>query len=199
MLSEETVAADPIAQFESWYQEAIDNEVLFHDAMHLGTVTSKGTPSGRIVLLRGVDSLGFTFFTNYNSRKGKELAENTNASLTFFWPAMKRQIRIEGTVTKTSAERSDEYFRSRPRGSRLGAAASPQSDVIDSRSILEDSFKELESKYEGGEVPRPDHWGGFTLNPSRIEFWQDVPDRLHDRILYEIQDDTVWKISRLAP
>jgi len=198
MLNEDSVSKDPIEQFNSWYQEAIDQEVLFYDAMHLATVASDGRPSGRVVLLRGVDDSGFTFYTNYESRKGKELAENENASLTFFWPAMKRQIRIEGTVTKTSTETSDAYFQSRPRGSRLGAAASPQSEVIDSRAILEDGYAELEKKYEGEEVPRPEQWGGFVVNPYRIEFWQDVPDRLHDRILYE-RIDGAWKISRLAP
>ena len=199
MLSEETVSADPITQFNSWYREAIDQEVLFHDAMHLGTVSSEGIPAGRVVLLRGVDENGFVFYTNYNSRKGRELAANSHASLTFFWPEMKRQIRIEGTVAKTSNQQSDTYFQSRPRGSQLGAAASPQSEVIDSRSFLQEGYEELARKYEGAEVPRPAHWGGLCVNPNLIEFWQDVPDRLHDRILYERREGSVWKISRLAP
>ena len=199
MLSKETVSADPITQFNSWYREAIDQEVLFHDAMHLGTVSSEGIPAGRVVLLRGIDENGFVFYTNYNSRKGRELAANPHASLTFFWPEMKRQIRIEGTVAKTSNQQSDTYFQSRPRGSQLGAVASPQSEVINSRSFLQEGYEELARKYEGAEVPRPAQWGGFCVSPHRIEFWQNVPDRLHDRILYERTEGSVWKISRLAP
>ena len=199
MLSETTVAKDPITQFNDWYKEAIDLKVLFYDAMHLATISSKGTPSGRIVLLRGVNDEGFTFFTNYESRKGKELAENPHASLTFFWTEMKRQIRIEGSVTKTTAEVSDKYFNSRPRGSRLGAIASPQSEIITSRSVLEEQYEAAEKEFEGEDPKRPDHWGGYCLDPVYIEFWQDVPDRLHDRILYEKQEDGSWKISRLAP
>jgi pyridoxamine-phosphate oxidase len=199
MLSKETVSADPITQFNSWYREAIDQEVLFHDAMHLGTVSSEGIPAGRVVLLRGIDENGFVFYTNYNSRKGRDLAANPHAALTFFWPEMKRQIRIEGTVAKTSNQQSDTYFQSRPRGSQLGAVASPQSEVIDSRSFLQEGYEELARKYEGAEVPRPAQWGGFCVSPHRIEFWQNVPDRLHDRILYERTEGSVWKISRLAP
>ena len=199
MFSKETVSDDPITQFNRWYQEARDLDILFYDAMHLATVSAEGTPSGRIVLLRGVDKSGFTFYTNYNSRKGRELSENIRASLTFFWPAIKRQIRIEGVVSKTSGEQSDTYFQSRPRGSRIGAIVSPQSEIIDSRKILEDGYREIEKKYEGQELSRPGHWGGYCVEPTRIEFWQDVPDRLHDRILYEKQKDASWKISRLAP
>jgi len=199
MLSEETVAADPITQFNYWYEEAIAQDILFYDAMHLSTVSSASAPTGRIVLLRGFDKAGFVFYTNYNSQKGEELASNANAALTFFWPAMKRQIRIEGTVVKTSSEQSDAYFKSRPRGSKLGAVVSPQSEVIDSRAVLEEGYEALVKKYEGVEVPRPDHWGGYCLKPARVEFWQDVPNRLHDRILYERQNDDSWKISRLAP
>ena len=163
MLNEDTVSADPFAQFHTWYQEAIDQGVLFHDAMHLGTVSSEGSPAGRVVLLRGIDENGFVFYTNYNSRKGRELAANSHASLTFFWPEMKRQIRIEGTVAKTSNQQSDTYFQSRPRGSQLGAAASPQSEVIDSRSFLQEGYEELARKYEGAEVPRPAHWAACVL------------------------------------
>ena len=199
MLSKENISANPISQFNTWYQAAIDQKVLFHDAMHLGTVSSDGRPAGRIVLIRGVDENGFVFYTNYNSRKGRELADNPHASLTFFWPEMKRQVRVEGRVAKTSEQQSDNYFQSRPRGSQLGAAASPQSEVIDSRSFLQEGYEELASKYEGDEVPRPVHWGGFCVNPQRIEFWQDVPDRLHDRILYERTEGGIWEISRLAP
>ncbi|MBL4733778.1 MAG: pyridoxamine 5'-phosphate oxidase [Flavobacteriales bacterium] len=199
MLSEENVSNDPILQFKTWYQEAIDQGVLFFDAMHLATVSADGKPSGRIVLLRGVDESGFTFYTNYKSRKGQDLGENCNGSLTFFWPAMKRQIRIEGTVTKASTKASDTYFQSRPRGSRISAIVSPQSETIESRLILEEGFQATEKKFEGQDLPRPEHWGGYCLNPSRIEFWQDVPDRLHDRILYEKEGDSSWKISRLAP
>jgi len=199
MLSRQNVLANPISQFKTWYQAAIEQEVLFQDAMHLGTVSSDGMPAGRIVLLRGVDENGFVFYTNYHSRKGHELADNPHASLTFFWPEMKRQIRIEGAVARTSELQSDNYFKSRPRGSQLGAAASPQSEVIDSRSFLQEGYEELVRKYEGDDVPRPAHWGGFCVNPQRIEFWQDVPDRLHDRMLYERTEAGIWEISRLAP
>jgi pyridoxamine 5'-phosphate oxidase len=167
--------------------------------MTLATATAQGKPSARLVLLKHADEQGFVFYTNYNSQKAKELAENPFAALVFFWPPHERQVRLEGEVSKTSALESDEYFSTRPRESQLGALASPQSEVIADREYLERRFAELERQYEGREVERPEHWGGFRLQPTRIEFWKGRPGRLHDRLLYERQADGRWSISRLAP
>ena len=199
VLDESTVKNNPIEQFKDWFQDAIDAKLPYHDAMNLSTVSDDGKPSGRIVLLRGVDESGFVFYTNYHSRKAGQLAGNPNAALTFFWLGLERQVRIEGSVVKTSAEQSDKYFASRPRGSQIGAAASPQSMVLESREELEKRVGELYTEFEGKDVPRPQHWGGYCLKPVRIEFWNNVPDRLHDRLLFTLQEDNSWKLERLAP
>ncbi|PCH98974.1 MAG: pyridoxamine 5'-phosphate oxidase [Bacteroidetes bacterium] len=199
ILNEDTVNSNPIEQFKAWFQDAIDADLPYHDAMNLSTVSDDGKPSGRIVLLRGVDEKGFVFYTNYHSRKAGQLEGNPNAALTFFWLGLERQVRVEGSVTKTTVEQSDEYFASRSRGSQIGAAASPQSFVIESREDLDKRVGELITELDGSSVPRPQHWGGYCLKPIRIEFWNNVPDRLHDRLLFTLQDDSSWKTERLAP
>ena len=198
-LDENLVNPNPIKQFEEWFQAAIDAKLPLPEAMSLATVNREGKPSARMVLLKQVDQSGFVFFTNYRSSKAKELETNANAALVFFWPQLERQVRVEGTVTKTSAEESQEYFASRPRGSQIGAWASPQSQVIATRAELEQRQAELEELYRGREVEWPEHWGGFCLRPDRIEFWKGRSDRLHDRLLYERQPDESWSIKRLAP
>ena len=199
ILDENLVNPNPIKQFEEWFQAAIDAKLPLPEAMSLATVNREGKPSARMVLLKHVDQSGFVFFTNYRSSKAKELETNANAALVFFWPQLERQVRVEGTVTKTSAEESQEYFASRPRGSQIGAWASPQSQVIATRAELEQRQAELEELYRGREVEWPEHWGGFCLRPDRIEFWKGRSDRLHDRLLYERQPDESWSIKRLAP
>ena len=199
ILDENLVNPNPIKQFEEWFQAAIDAKLPLPEAMSLATVNREGKPSARMVLLKQVDQSGFVFFTNYRSSKAKELETNANAALVFFWPQLERQVRVEGTVTKTSAEESQEYFASRPRGSQIGAWASPQSQVIATRAELEQRQAELEELYRGREVEWPEHWGGFCLRPDRIEFWKGRSDRLHDRLLYERQPDESWSIKRLAP
>jgi pyridoxamine 5'-phosphate oxidase len=180
-------------------QEAIQAKVHEANAMHLSTVDGSGRPSGRIVLLRGLDAGGFVFFTNYESKKGKQLLENPFVALTFFWPELERQVRIEGKIEKISANESDEYFFSRPRGNRLGAWASPQSQVIGSREELDRLTALLEAQYPGDTpIPRPAHWGGYRVVPELIEFWQGRASRLHDRIQYK-QLPSGWMIERLAP
>lgn len=201
------VDANPIHQFERWFQEAIDAEVLEPNAMTLCTIDPDGRPSARIVLIKGIDQRGLTFFTNYLSRKGKALERHPQASVVFFWPELERQVRIEGRVEKVVAEESDEYFQSRPIKSKLGAWASPQSEVIPNREWLELRQKNLESTFPAEssvEPPRPDHWGGYRLMPDRFEFWQGRRSRLHDRLYYQREgrlDRTPadWAISRLAP
>lgn len=199
ILDENLVNPNPIKQFEEWFRAAIDAKLPLPEAMSLATVNCEGKPSARMVLLKHVDQSGFVFFTNYRSSKAKELETNANAALVFFWPQLERQVRVEGTVTKTSAEESQEYFASRPRGSQIGAWASPQSQVIATRAELEQRQAELEELYRGREVEWPEHWGGFCLRPDRIEFWKGRSDRLHDRLLYERQPDESWSIKRLAP
>jgi len=197
-LSRATVAADPFAQFAVWFDEAVAGEIFEPNAMHLGTASLDAIPSGRTVLLKGFDALGFIFFTNYTSRKGRELAANPSCYLHFFWKELERQVMISGTASKTSAEESDEYFASRPYQSQIGALASEQSSAIESREVLEQRFVELKAKYSEGSVPRPEHWGGFRVTPTEFEFWQGRRSRLHDRIRYTRSDDR-WNIDRISP
>jgi len=190
---------DPFGQFDKWFQQAIDAKLPEPNAMTLATVDSRGRPSSRIVLIKGVDERGFVFFTNYESRKGRELDANPHASLLFHWIELERQVRIEGRVVKTDAQQSDAYFVSRPLESRIGAWASNQSQVIESRSQLEVREREISLQY-GENPPRPPHWGGYRLVPDAIEFWQGRPSRLHDRLLFTRADESSnWQIARLSP
>lgn len=193
------VDQDPIVQFNNWLNEAIAAEVLEPTAMVLSTVSAEGRPSSRVMLLKGVEEKSFVFFTNYKSRKGNTIGENAYVALNFFWAELERQVRIEGKVEKVEPVVSDEYFHSRPIGSRIGAHVSPQSQKIPDRQFLENKVKSLSEEFEGKKVPRPDHWGGFRVVPNRIEFWQGRPSRLHDRILFESTEKGSWEISRLAP
>lgn len=197
-LDEKEVSANPFDQFTKWWDDAVNSEITEVNAMTLATSTPDGIPAARIVLLKGYDANGFVFFTNYLSNKGSEMATNSNVALLFFWKELERQVRIDGVVEKVSATESDEYFYSRPVGSRIGAWASPQSTVIAKREVIEKNVEELEKKYASGEVPRPDHWGGYRVKPKSIEFWQGRSSRLHDRIRYR-KDGSVWIIERLAP
>jgi pyridoxamine 5'-phosphate oxidase len=197
-LDEADVAPNPIDQFRSWMQEAIDAGLTFPNAMTLATATREGVPSARIVLLKGIDARGFVFFTNYESRKGRELAENPRAALVFYWQELGRQVRVEGEVAALPIEESEGYFRSRPRGSRLAAWASRQSQVITSRGALEERFSDLASAYQEQEIPVPPFWGGFLVTPDVIEMWQGRRDRLHDRVRYR-KDEGSWLRERLAP
>jgi pyridoxamine 5'-phosphate oxidase len=195
------VDSDPVRQFETWFAQALDAQIPEPNAMTLATVDANGRPSARIVLIKGVDERGFVFFTNYDSRKGRELAGNPAASLLFHWIELERQVRIEGHVQKTSAEESDTYYHSRPLGSRIGAWASDQSQPLANREALEAREREIAAKY-GEEPPRPPHWGGYRLVPDVIEFWQGRPSRLHDRIVYSRKSASAgeaWNITRLAP
>ena len=200
-LDERNVAANPIRQFQRWFDEALDRRLPMADAMALCTATNDGKPSARMVLLKGLAESGFVFYTNYRSRKARELDSNPFAALVFYWEPLERQVRVEGKVSRISAAESDEYFQTRPRESQLGAIASPQSEIIESRDVLEKRFRELEKEYQDESQPvvRPDHWGGYRLKPERIEFWKGRPGRLHDRLLYELQADGKWRITRLAP
>ena len=190
---------DPIRQFQAWYREAAATPMREPTAMTLATATPDGRPSARIVLLKAVDDRGFVFFTNYQSRKGGELEHNPWAALVFHWPDLVRQVRVEGRVAKVSDEESDAYFKTRPRGSQLGAWASEQSRAIKSRADLERRVQAVEATYEDREIPRPPHWGGLRLVPVAIEFWQGRLDRLHDRVLYSRADDGGWTRERLSP
>lgn len=197
-LSEAALATDPISQFRQWFEEASRTEHHDVNVMTLATADADGRPSARIVLLKGVDD-GFVFYTNYESHKGRELAENPNAAVVFWWPTMARQVRVEGSVEKVAAEESEAYFRSRPRGSRIGAIASPQSRVIESRAMLAQQVTALEEEYkEREDIPRPDHWGGYRLRPVLVEFWQGRESRLHDRLQYRREGDA-WIVERLGP
>jgi pyridoxamine 5'-phosphate oxidase len=198
-LSENSVKADPIKQFTLWFDEAQEAKVPEQNAMTLSTATHDGRPSARIVLLKGYSDAGFVFFTNYLSRKGKEIGKNPMGALTFFWPSLERQVRIEGVLEKVSKEESERYFHSRPKDSQVGAMASPQSQEIPDRAFLEKKWEELIAAYDGKEVPKPSYWGGYLLKPRLIEFWQGRPSRLHDRILYKKIDNKNWKKVRLAP
>ncbi len=198
-LSEKDAEASPIQQFSKWWDEAVASEIDEVNAMTLATASSDGVPSARIVLLKDYDTNGFTFFTNYSSFKGQQLAENPKACLVFFWKELERQVRITGLIEKINTGASDEYFNSRPVGSQIGALASPQSQVIESREWLDDHYKELENELEGKQLQRPSHWGGYIVKPVIIEFWQGRPSRLHDRLQYTLQENGEWKIERLAP
>jgi pyridoxamine 5'-phosphate oxidase len=193
------VDRNPFRQFDAWFAQAVDAKLPEPNTMTLATVDSRGRPSARIVLIKGVDERGFMFFTNYESRKGRELADNPHASLLFYWIELERQVRIEGTVVKASAAESDQYYESRPLGSRIGAWASEQSQVIESRAVLEAREREISAKY-GEHPPRPPHWGGYRLIPDAIEFWQGRPSRLHDRLLYtRAVEGGDWQLARLSP
>ena len=198
-LNETEVSDDPFQQFSDWWQQAIESKIDEVNAMTLATASLEGVPSARIVLLKGYDKSGFVFYTNYESAKGQELAENPRASLLFFWKELERQVRITGLVEKVSAAENDEYFLSRPTGSQIGAWASPQSHVIENRNWLENKVKELEAKFSSEQLTRPAHWGGYRVKPVIVEFWQGRSSRLHDRIQYSLQENNSWKIERLAP
>lgn len=197
-LEEEKVAAHPVEQFETWWAQVLQSEIVEPNAMTLATASCDGMPSARIVLLKDFDKKGFVFFTNYKSYKGEQLAENPKACLVFFWKELERQVRIVGLVSKLGIAENDEYFSSRPEGSRLGAIASPQSQVIESRSWLDERYQALINE-RGTDTPRPQHWGGYLVQPVIIEFWQGRQSRLHDRIQYTLEEGGKWKIERLAP
>lgn len=197
-LMEEDVADDPIAQFTKWWGEAVNSKIEEVNAMALATVTPDGTPSARIVLLKGLTSEGFLFFTNYLSNKGKELAENPKAALVFFWKELERQVRIEGTAEKVSEAESEAYFSSRPVASKIGAWASAQSTPITGRNVIEENVMKFKAQFGEENIPKPPHWGGYIVKPMKVEFWQGRSSRLHDRILYSKQNEK-WKIERLAP
>lgn len=221
-LDREDLRANPIDQFQTWFaaaaqargktrwrkigialydvwQAVLGNTRVEVNAMTLATVSPEGKPSARTVLLKGADARGFIFFTNYDSRKGRELAANQNAALTFFWPELERQICIAGTVAKVSREETETYFKSRPKGSRIGAWASNQSSVVADRAVLEKDWQEIAAKFPGDDVPVPPNWGGYVLRPERIEFWQGRASRMHDRFCYTRQPDDSWRIERLSP
>ena len=197
-LAESEVSKSPFDQFSIWWEEAVQSAIVEVNAMALSTVSLEGRPSSRIVLLKGYNKEGFVFFTNYTSHKGNQIEHNQHVSLLFFWKELERQVRIEGIASKIAAEESDAYFNSRPVGSQLGAWASPQSQKIADRDILNQELEKVSAQFQEQEIPRPPHWGGYRVQPTSIEFWQGRSSRLHDRILYE-QVDQSWQISRLAP
>jgi pyridoxamine 5'-phosphate oxidase len=198
-LGDTPINRDPVKQFQDWLNAAVTARLLLPESMTLATVTSDGKPSARMVLLKKVDDKGFVFFTNYRSAKARELDNNPYAALVFFWPQLEKQVRIEGKVVRTSAAESREYFETRPRESQIGAWASPQSEVITGRDVLEKRKDELEEYYRDRAIDCPEHWGGYRLTAERIEFWKGRTGRLHDRILYEREADGSWSIKRLAP
>ncbi len=198
-LNEDSAEADPIAQFRRWFDEALAAEVLDPNAMTLATASPAGHPSARIVLLKGFDADGFALYTNYESRKAQELEANPWAALVFWWGVLERQVRVEGQVERVAERDSDAYFGSRPRGSRLGAWASPQSRVIAGRDVLESRLEEAEARFPDESVPRPSYWGGYRVRPEAVEFWQGRPSRLHDRLRYRRAEEGVWLVERLAP
>lgn len=198
-LSEGDIDKDPLKQFDKWWQEAVTSTIDEVNAMTLATASADGVPSARVVLLKGFSQDGFIFFTNYDSYKGKQLMENPKACLVLYWKELERQVRITGMVQKISDQENDEYFRSRPLGSQLGASVSPQSNVIENREWLETRYRDLEKNVKNGEVQRPENWGGYIVKPVIIEFWQGRPSRLHDRIEYSLQENGEWQAVRLAP
>jgi len=201
-LSDVVALPDPIRQFDLWWNEALSSHIDEANAMTLATVSPEGLPDGRIVLLKGYDAKGFVFFSNYESAKGKDLAAHPQACLVFFWKELERQVRISGHVERVSPEESDAYYHSRPAGSQIGAWASPQSQVIWSRQVLEENVREYTERFGEGVIPRPPHWGGYRVVPGALEFWQGRPSRLHDRLLYTYQEGPSgphWAIQRLAP
>jgi pyridoxamine 5'-phosphate oxidase len=197
-LDEKTIDRDPIRQFQTWFNDAFEAKLPLPEAMTLATATRDGKPSARMVLLKQVDHDGFVFYTNYNSAKAEQLNANPHAALVFYWAKLDRQVRIEGSISRTSREESLAYFATRPRESQIGAWASEQSEAISSRTVLEERAAELEQQYRDREVECPEHWGGYRLKPERIEFWKSRVGRLHDRILYQREGDS-WTITRLAP
>jgi pyridoxamine-phosphate oxidase len=198
-LNKEDVLENPVDQFSVWFKESLKAEVHESNAMTLSTVKANNRPSSRVVLLKGIESRKFLFYSNYLSNKGKELADNPFGALNFFWRELERQVRIEGKIELLSAKQSDQYFNSRPRGSQIGAATSPQSAIIENRQILEERTAKIEKQFENKEVIRPSQWGGYALIPNYIEFWQGRSNRLHDRIVYQLEDDNTWSKNRLAP
>ena len=198
-LVESDIDADPIRQFNIWWQDAVEANIIEVNAMTLATSSADGMPSARTVLMKGFSEAGFIFFTNYDSFKGQQLSENPKACLVFFWKEIERQVRITGIVEKTSSEESNAYFQSRPKASQVGAVASPQSQVIESRQWLDEKYEDVLKQFENANVQRPAHWGGYIVRPVIIEFWQGRPGRLHDRIQYSLLADGKWKIERLAP
>lgn len=198
-LKESDLDPSPFRQFDKWFQQALAAELPEPNAMTLATSTLDGKPSARVVLLKGFDTSGFVFFTNYESQKGRELSENPHAALVFYWIELERQVRLSGRVSRVSVEESEEYFRSRPAGSQLGAWVSRQSQVVSGRKSLEDKLEELTQQYQTKPVPLPPYWGGYRLAPEMIEFWQGRPNRLHDRLRYTLQPGNSWLIERLSP
>jgi len=198
-LIEDSIPEDPINLFQKWFHEVDFGSAEEVNAMTVSTIGLDGFPKARVVLLKRFSEEGFIFYTNYDSEKGKAIANNPNVCLSFFWHSLERQVIIKGKASKIAPNLSDGYFESRPHGSQLGAVVSNQSQVIPSREFLEDNLKQLELKYESKEVPRPENWGGYIVNPLEVEFWQGRPNRLHDRIRYKLQSDFSWQIDRLAP
>lgn len=197
-LTEENINLNPFKQFDIWFKEAKDIGLKDPNAMNVASATKDGIPSSRMVLLKAYDENGFIFYTNYTSRKSKEIIDNPNVALNFFWDALERQVRVEGTISKVDSKISDEYFSSRSRLSQLGAHASNQSKIIDSYDVITDKLDELEKKFDGKEIPRPDHWGGFIIVPKTIEFWQGHEGRIHDRLKFQ-RVNSEWNLVRLSP
>jgi pyridoxamine 5'-phosphate oxidase len=197
-LTEENIDLDPFKQFDIWFKEAKDIGLKDPNAMNVASATKNGIPSSRMVLLKSYDENGFIFYTNYTSRKSKEIIDNPSVALNFFWDALERQVRVEGKVSKVDPKISDEYFSSRSRLSQLGAHASNQSEIIENYDVITSKLNELEKKYDGKEIPRPDHWGGFIIVPTTIEFWQGHEGRIHDRLKF-YKENSEWKLVRLSP
>jgi pyridoxamine 5'-phosphate oxidase len=198
-LTEKDVDTSPFGQFTRWWNQALASAIEEVNAMALSTLNQEGVPESRIVLLKGYSEKGFVFFTNYESNKGTQLQHNANCSLLFFWKELERQVRINGKAEKITAQESDDYFNSRPEGSKIGAWASPQSKVVADQQWLNQNFEKIKASYANGDIPRPPHWGGFVVCPTSFEFWQGRPSRMHDRIKYTLAKENQWRIERLAP